>query len=85
MIGGDAEPHVPPASRAESACASPMRAARSSAAAGAPIRTTRRARHSLLRWHRVGIEPTAFQNSPIGDLLALRTAPSDPAAAPLSP
>jgi hypothetical protein len=85
MTGGDAEPHVPPASRAESACASPMGAARPRAAAGAPIRATRRPRHALLCRHRTGLKLTAFQNAPIGGLLAQRTALSDPVAAPLSP
>ena len=85
MIGGDAKPHVPPASRAETACASPMGAARPSSTTRAPIRATRRPRHTLLCRHRAELEFTAFGNAPIDGLLAQRTALSDPVAAPLSP
>ena len=85
MSGGDAKPHVPPASRAETACASPMGATRPSATTEAPIRATRRPRHHLLCRHRVERELTAFQNAPIDGLLAQRTALSDPVATPLSP
>jgi hypothetical protein len=85
MIGGDAKSHVPPASRAETAGASPLGAARPSAAAGAPIPATRRPHHTLLCRHRAKLELSAFQNAITSDLLAQRTLLWGPVAAPLSP
>jgi len=85
MISGDAEPHVPPESRAESACASPMGASRSSVAAASPNGAMCGARQARLSRHSAGLVLSAFQNLPVGGLRALRVAVSAPAAAPLSP
>ena len=85
MIGRDAEPPVPPASRAESACASPMGASRSSPAAAPPNVAMYGARQALLSRHRAGLVLSACLNLPADNLRALRAAISGPAAAPLSP
>jgi len=85
MIGGDATPHVSPASRAESACASSMGASRATAAAAPPNGAMCGARHPLLSRHRPGLALSAFQNLPLGPLRTLGVTVSDPAPAPLSP
>jgi hypothetical protein len=85
MIGGDAKPHVPPASRAENACTSSMGVASSGATAAPTNCATGGARQALLSWHRSGLALSAFQNLPVDALRTLRVAVSGPAATPLSP
>jgi hypothetical protein len=85
MIGGDAQPHVWPASRAESAYTSPVGAALASAAATPPKVAECGARRALLSRPRAGLELTAFQNFPLGARRALPLTVLGPTAAPLSP
>jgi hypothetical protein len=85
MISVDVEPHVSPASRAESACASSMGASRATTTAASPNSPMYGARQARLSRHRPGLTLAAFQNLPLGAFRTLGVAISGPAAAPLSP